>query len=246
MYCVTALCRSGLIIPIAFIVALLTTTVPASAQFYVTASAGYSIGFPSMYLGTKPQNSQAGVYDGLANGFEFGAGAGYMFIPPVGVELSGLYLAGTETDKFIRGTGAPTTYTLSLSAVTPRIVVSVRLSPSVNLYTKFGPYLAFPSLEEYSESGSQGVIIDENNNPIGEYRATYEGGIALGYSSSAGISMKTSRATLFAEVNVASAGWGPDRLVRSSGKTPAIYSDALKPRFDASSMVLKVGMQFNF
>jgi hypothetical protein len=242
-------CLSALGIGVLFLLCFVSQI---SAQVYGTVSAGYSLGFPSVFLGNETDNPRAGVYDALAKGFSLGAGVGYTITPTVGVELMFSYLAGDRTSEF---GDVPTTYSLSMPVLMPRAVLSIPLS-SINLYTKIGPYLALPSLKERMRSTPHFIITDIHGNNLDEYISFYKGGLALGYCSSAGMSVVKGNTTLFIEASFVSAGWGPNRREDNTGERIADYRErfeerdkfttSLQPRFNLGSIGLQAGVQFHF
>lgn len=170
----------------------------ASAQFYVKAGIGYSIGIGGNAEYNTTQNSSTYAPLSYANGVTPILGLGYMFNPNIGFELGAAYLIGMDQERTIdAGALGKEVRTSKASGITlyPAIKLRAPLNDRIAMYSRSG--LALPV------SGKITTMRDVTT-ALGTSNATLEtkGNLSLGLHGALGLDVGINDMMSFwAEVN---------------------------------------------
>jgi opacity protein-like surface antigen len=180
-----------------------------SQNFYINPEIGYSFGTGRQNIddyyfdGTSESASQL-VYS-LGQGFNFGAGFGYMFNDNIGVELGVNYLMGSKSDYSVLDSDGVTNISLkgNMLRFTPAFVLMLD-GESVRPYSKVGLVLG------------TGKVTSESSSTFSSSEAKQKveltGNLAPGFSASVGMLFPLNdRIELFGEFNFISMSYAPQK-----------------------------------
>lgn len=190
-----------------FIFALAATS--ASAQYYVSASGGYSVSSAGVILGTSlnDDKSMATVHKGsYGEGLNAQLRAGYFFTKTFGLELGLAYLHGADQNidsyrtnvsatnvtsivEWTKGTAHGRAYGLNLGLV---------YNFNDNVYGKFG---VITKVGGATKAEFVKTSVTPYGNIVATGKADYHGRVPLGFTATMGYKHKlTSNLNLFAEL----------------------------------------------
>lgn len=189
-----------------FIFALAATS--ASAQYYVSASGGYSVSSAGVILGTSLSSDQkmATVHKGsYGEGLNAQLRAGYFFTKTFGLELGLAYLHGADQNidsyrtnvtgattsivEWTKGSAHGRAYGLNLGLV---------YNFNDNVYGKFG---AITKVGGATKAEFVKTSVTPFGNIVATGKADYHGRVPLGFTATMGYKHKlTSNLNLFAEL----------------------------------------------
>ncbi|MEE3998976.1 outer membrane beta-barrel protein [Tenacibaculum sp. FZY0031] len=181
--------------------AMMLATVSASAQFYVSASGGYSISSAGVRFGTE--TTTAGVentYGSYGEGMHTQLRGGYFFNDTFGVEIGVGYLNGADQTSVLVDLPAQAQY-INIEARGKAYGASASLVYKFtnNIYGRFGALIKVGGRTE--SDGNINIALSQTEMLNVDYTQDYKGRLPLGFIGAVGYKYDLSnKVSIFAEL----------------------------------------------
>lgn len=187
-----------------------TVLIGQGLYFNIHSGYGFKMGAMNGYVdgvGSVGYSSTERTTYSFGAGFNAGGALGYMLNNHVGLELGASYLIGAKAKtSYIFSNGQDEIITdRAFSSKMFRVMPSILLTPALNFinpYARFGMVIGVGSMERNTDQSYNGSMY--------VYDEKFNGGVAIGHTSSLGARLKLSeKAGLFIELNAINMAYSP-------------------------------------
>jgi len=162
-----------------------------------------SEGFYNLTTNSNGIQTIEAVSVSLANGFNFGGAAGYLFSKTIGLEVGVSYTKGNtfKTERIYRNRTSTTEISGNMLHITPALIITGDFE-KFNPFVRIGAIIGFGSVT-YNEK-------QISNNNERKLELIFDNGFAMGGNAAAGISYRlTESLSISGEINFASLSFAP-------------------------------------